>query len=419
MKLGIITDMHLGLVQYGLKEREQDFYDQYLRAIDTFVNAEVDVVIMGGDVFDKARPSPKALEVFADGLSKLIQNGIKICNIIGNHAMVQAPGFVTADEFIGSVASFSEDYTLLDVDNYFETDDVLIMGLPYHYNFETDVLCDTIYHMNKDAGQIDKPSILVLHQSFKEFCGFDGEELSINDIETDNFDLIICGHIHEKKITQLDSGCVFLQPGSTERSSVAEARDEETNGKGIFLLDTDVAFNKDDTLKQIANAFYRLRSNRKFLIADMYMSEKDELYDIQQEIESNVSQFNIEPILFLTVHDSSGSFSELMDLTKEMRDICLTINFKYFDESIQAESKILRNGDIPTPREAVQIALNPLDKDEAQLGLDIYDLLKDGKDATTLLHKFLDNRMQELTQEEIRPYHDNELDEIAEYFEKI
>ena len=25
MKLGILTDTHLGLVQYGLKEREQDF----------------------------------------------------------------------------------------------------------------------------------------------------------------------------------------------------------------------------------------------------------------------------------------------------------------------------------------------------------------------------------------------------------
>ena len=414
MKLGILTDTHLGLVQYGLKEREQDFYDQYFVAIKAFIDAEVDIVIIGGDVFDKPRPSPKALEVFSTGLGLLFSQGIQVCNVIGNHAMIQAPGFVTADEFIGSIPRFSDNYTLLNEDINFESD-VLIMGLPFHYNSEYDKMIEHIKEMNEYAGNVNKPSILVLHQSFKEFCGFDGEELSIRDIDTSNFDLIVCGHIHERKIIDLGNDTVFLQPGSLERSTVAEAKDEENNGKGIFIIDSDHL-----DIDSVANGFRRLGYPRKFLIADMYMNGEDDVQDIEQEILSEIQDCIEAPILFLTVHDKSNSFLTLMDLTKKMNNKCLTVNFNYFDESVQHDSILSTvDGDIPEPRKALKISLNPLDKEQAQLGLDIYDLLKDGKDATELLHNFLLKKAKEWAYEETREYYDEELQEIEHYFERI
>ena len=109
-----------------------------------------------------------------------------------------------------------------------------------------------------------------------------------------------------------------------------------------------------------------------------------------------------------------------MDLTKEMNNKCLTVNFNYFDESVQHDSILSTvDGDIPEPRKALKISLNPLDKEQAQLGLDIYDLLKDGKDATELLHNFLLKKAKEWAYEETREYYDEELQEIEHYFERI
>ena len=51
MKFSHISDTHLGLVQYGLGEREQDIYDSFNQAIDISINDKVDFVIFAGDVF--------------------------------------------------------------------------------------------------------------------------------------------------------------------------------------------------------------------------------------------------------------------------------------------------------------------------------------------------------------------------------
>ena len=100
VKIGVMTDLHLGVRPYGLEEREEDFYDQYMIAINTLIENNINILILGGDIFDQPRPSPKALRVFSEGLQLLFNHNIEVLNIVGNHAMIQAPGFVTADEFL-------------------------------------------------------------------------------------------------------------------------------------------------------------------------------------------------------------------------------------------------------------------------------------------------------------------------------
>ena len=252
MKIGVITDLHLGLRQYGLSEREHDFYEQYYFAVQTLIDQNVDAVIIGGDIFDQARPSPLAMKTFLHGLNNFKSNGIQVMNIIGNHAMIQSPDFVTADEFIfntvqetmvkeSSVTNNLNSYpfVLLNENNVFETDDVFICGLPYFFNFALDELIEEINKLNGLAAEhSNKKTILVLHQEFKEYCGYTGASLSIDDIDISNFDLLICGHIHNRVLTETSQGCIYLQPGSIERCSVAEARDEEKEGKGVYVIDT-------------------------------------------------------------------------------------------------------------------------------------------------------------------------------------
>ena len=413
VKIGVMTDLHLGVRPYGLEEREEDFYDQYMIAINTLIENNINILILGGDIFDQPRPSPKALRVFSEGLQLLFNHNIEVLNIIGNHAMIQAPGFVTADEFLLTALN-SDKYHLLDKD-YFYNSGVFIAGLPYYFNYQLDDLINEVNNLNHIAGESNNQSILVLHQSFKEFCGFTGEKLSINDINVDNFDLIICGHIHEKKIIEVNNNTVYLQPGSLERLSVAEARDEEINGKGVFIFE-----GEDINIETISNAFLRLKSDRQFLISDMYMSNKDKIEEIRNEILEGVQYCRKPPIMFLSVHDSSKSFQQLIELTKDLKDDCLTVNFNYFDESVQENDFIIDNKDLPSAREVLRLALNPLEEDEAQLGLDLFDLLKDEKDASKLLEDFLNKKREKNAPEEnVMSYQDDEINEIFEYFENL
>ena len=146
------------------------------------------------------------MNVCLNGMKKLRDNNISIVSIIGNHSMIQSPDFVTADEVLFNSSGVNNG-TLLDKRSFmmYEDKDVAIFGLPYYFNFNISSLIDDIDQLNITAKNFGaNKNILVLHQSFKEFCGFTGEKLSIEDINYDAFDLIICGHIHEKKLYALD-----------------------------------------------------------------------------------------------------------------------------------------------------------------------------------------------------------------------
>ena len=107
-------------------------------------------------------------------------------------------------------------------------------------------------------------------------------------------------------------------------------------------------------------------------------------------------------------------------MTGDLKSEFLTVHFNYFDESnIESEENITSADDIPTPREALRLALNPLDEDEAKLGLDMYDLLKDGKDAKKILDDFLEKRIEKNRKKvEENPY-DAEIKELEEFFENL
>ena len=416
MKIAVMSDLHLGMRQYGLHEREEDFYNQYEKIIEMITEIHPDIVIMGGDIFDKPRPAPRALKVFSEGLAQLGQHNIDIINITGNHTMVKQEGFITADEFFSGIIGEHGRYHLLDFDSQYETDDVTVFGLSYHYDSDLDSFIEKVNHLNEKARTTKTKNILVVHQAFSEFCGFVGIDLSIHDIDIDGFDLIVCGHIHEHKVFQINDKTVFLQPGSIERSTIAEARDEENQGKGFFIIDTDMI-----NAKNISNHFIPVNNDRKFFICDMYMNENDNVDDIKQEILDAIIDCVVPPIVFLTVHDTSQSFLKLMDMTHDLNNDCLTVRFKYFDESHKDEYDIVisDSSELPTPEQALKIALNPMKKEEAQFGMDLYNELRRGNDVQGLLDSFYNKMFSNEVEPDPILYTDEELQELEEYFDNL
>ena len=121
MKICIATDFHLSYRQYGLEEREQDFYKQYGKLINQVIKEKPQLFLILGDIFDTPYPKPIAIQTFNDGLKKLKQEGIKVCGIIGNHTLIQRKDYYPIDKV------FEENYHIID-DSYMIIDDVFIMG---------------------------------------------------------------------------------------------------------------------------------------------------------------------------------------------------------------------------------------------------------------------------------------------------
>ena len=49
MKFAHLADTHLGYRQYGLFEREKDFYEVFDKVIDKIIEEKVDFVVHSGD----------------------------------------------------------------------------------------------------------------------------------------------------------------------------------------------------------------------------------------------------------------------------------------------------------------------------------------------------------------------------------
>ena len=64
MKFAHLADTHLGYRQFGLIEREKDFYEVFEKITDKIIEEKVDFVIHSGDLFDNSRPSPLAFLSF-------------------------------------------------------------------------------------------------------------------------------------------------------------------------------------------------------------------------------------------------------------------------------------------------------------------------------------------------------------------
>lgn len=84
MKFMHLSDLHLGKVVNGFSMLEDQRH--ILRQIvDYAVSAQVDAVVVAGDVYDRSVPPAEAVQLLDSFLSALIEQKIKVLMIAGNH----------------------------------------------------------------------------------------------------------------------------------------------------------------------------------------------------------------------------------------------------------------------------------------------------------------------------------------------
>ena len=223
-----ISDTHLGLMQYGSEEREEDFYHVFNQAIDTSIKDHVDFVIFSGDIFNTPNPSGTAIVQMANALKRLKQNNIDSFFVLGEHDISRIR--TTPIPYVYHNLEFSR---YIGQGRPFQYKDILLAGFDKMRKGEISQYEQRFTEVDKIAKEYSGHKILVMHQGLVEFNKFAGELLAA-DLPK-NFTYYAMGHLHDHQIKQFDylNGPIAY-PGSTELTPSEGIKETK---KGFFYVD--------------------------------------------------------------------------------------------------------------------------------------------------------------------------------------
>ena len=362
MKFAHLADTHLGYRQYGLIEREKDFYEVFEKIINKIIEEKVDFVIHSGDLFETARPSPMALLTFQKGLLKLKGAGIPVYAIAGNHDIVMRKGSIPPQVIFKKLGL----KVLSNINPTYMHEDIFIAGLPYYPSSHVKSLKSKLSELSKKAANHEK-SILIMHQGIDKYFGYQ-YELEIGDIP-DNFDYYALGHIHKYVNDNFGKG-KLVYPGSTEIWKTSELPDYRENGKGFVIVDFEGP-------KPLVNRI-KIDTSREFIDKKINYNDLDGAIE---RIKANIKDFDKKPILNLTIDEVDSDTSGIYDVIKdELGDLALMIRPKFvmvgekdIDIIVDEQSKL-------GPKELLLQQLEGYgDSEVNKLAITLYDLLSKDK----------------------------------------
>ena len=223
MRFVHLADTHLGFRQFSgkldpdrkLNQRECDVYAVWHTAIEIAIERDVDAVIHAGDLFDSARPSPRALSEALDGIVRLRDAGIPMVAIAGNHS---TPRFRSGGSVFEILQRFGVNVAWQEPQT-FRICEVAFHAVPHEADGSQ--LQDDIRALAPDASAA--ANVLMLH------AGLDAVPASgygeVNPISVSSellveapFDYIAMGHLHRFQAPQINA----IYPGSLERLDFAD-----------------------------------------------------------------------------------------------------------------------------------------------------------------------------------------------------
>ncbi|MBP3792071.1 MAG: DNA repair exonuclease [Methanobrevibacter sp.] len=373
MKFAHLADTHLGYRQYGLFEREKDFYEVFEKVIDKIIEEDVDFVIHSGDLFETARPSPMALLTFQKGLLKLKGAGIPMYAIAGNHDVVMRKGAIPPQVIFKKMGL----KVISNINPTYMHGDIFIAGLPYFPASHGKTFRSKLAELSEKASHHEK-SILVLHQGIDKYFGYN-YELEIGELP-DNFNYYALGHIHKYVNDKFGKGNL-VYPGSGEIWKTSELPDYLENGKGFVVVDMD---GPKPLVKRV-----KVDIPREFIKRTLDYSN---LESGIAGIKETIKDFDKKPILNLVINNVDSDTSRVYELIKEeLGDLSLMIRptFNMFDMD-DPELVADGNGNVA----ATDIIVKQLEmydnKDVDALATDLYDLLSKDKmdESKELINQF-------------------------------
>ncbi len=376
MKFAHLADTHLGYRQFGLHDREKDFYEVFEKIIDKIIEEDVDFVIHSGDLFDNSRPSPMALLTFQKGLIKLKNANIPIYAIAGNHDSIQRKGTIPPQVLFKKLGL----KVISPINTNYMYEDVFIAGLPFYPSSQDKNLKNKLAELSKKAANHEK-SILVLHQGIDKYFNLQ-YELEISDIP-DNFNYYAMGHLHNYINDDFGKG-KLVYPGSSEIWKTTEISDYRKNGKGLVIIDLDGSKPSVERIK--------IDLPREFIERSL---DYNDLTSGIEGIKETIKDFDKKPILNLTVKNVESTFDAYDIINEELSDMALMVRPKFLTPDEESIELIINQenalGSVEVLSDRLKIYEN---EDITKFAIELYALLSKDliEDSQELVKSFFDEK---------------------------
>ncbi|MBI2127674.1 MAG: DNA repair exonuclease, partial [Nitrosarchaeum sp.] len=275
-----ISDTHLGLVQYGSEEREQDVYHVFNQAIDISIKDHVDFVIFAGDIFHVPNPNGTAVVQMANALKRLKKNNIESFFILGDHDISRIR--TTPIPYVYHNLEFSR---YIGQGNPIYYKGILLVGFDKIRKAEISQFEEKFKAIDEIAKNHTGHKILVMHQGITEFNKFAGE-LQSTDLPK-NFTYYAMGHLHDHDIKQFNHlNGPIAYPGSIELTT-SEGIKEIKKG----FLEVDISG------EEVKPNWIELDTRKQF----SFKTEYNELTKSIDEISIKIDKMERKPIVEIKI----------------------------------------------------------------------------------------------------------------------
>ncbi len=289
MRILHFADLHLGVETYGktdpatgLSTRLLDFLRALDELVDYAVEERVDLVLFCGDAYKNREPSQTHQREFARRVRRLVDAGIPVFLLVGNHDLPAAVSRATSVEIFGTLLGTSESQGLGGVyvagkpgTHVVPTaaGPVQIVALPWltpgrflarpatgagqadpSASAERSLTIDQVLERMEEvvsrfveeqgeALDAGLPSVLAAHAALTGSLVREGSEkwmtvgrypeLLKSTLHPQLFDYVALGHMHQRQI--LDGATPMVYPGSLARVDFGEEEGE----KGFYVVELD------------------------------------------------------------------------------------------------------------------------------------------------------------------------------------
>ena len=302
-----LADAHLDSPFQGLsflpsnefKNIKQSTQKSFTKAIDTALDRNVDLVLIAGDTFDSAHPSPQSQLFFNREIQRLTDKKIQVVMILGNHdylnpdemLLPQTPYF----KLLGSNEEVEEFESKTKEDFPYT-----VVGLYYQHNH---IQTDKISEFPKKG---DNFTIGLMHAGTKTTTNYQNvyAPFTTAEIKDLNYDYFALGHIHLRQTLSKDPLIVYS--GNLQGRHI-----NEQGSKGVYIGIV------DETTKKVSLDFIET-APIIWQMATLTLDQEISQNDLTRQIVEVLTKKNVQKTLFgLTIEGTQYLSEKELELVKE------------------------------------------------------------------------------------------------------
>ncbi len=398
MRILHLADLHIGVENYGhfdaakgMHTRLMDFLARLDEAIDYGIDADVDLVLIAGDMFKNRDPQPRHQREFANRIRRLYEANIPVLMIIGNHDTapgrdtansvsvyegLQYPGVTIAKRLevvrcqskTGTVAVICVPWLMReifvsnneDLRNAALSDQETVM-----INLVEKYIQTQVDLLQQEDNQ--RPIIVTFHGTVSgAINGFERQLTLGKDVQLPQsvlapagVDYVALGHIHKHQVLRQQPPIVY--PGSIERIDFGEINEK---AKGCVLVEFE---------GRTARWSFKPLATRAMEVIDLDLTDMAEQLTerVELAIERNTKLKNAIVAVHLTLHPEQKSLLSLVRIRHKLEQAGVAYIARIVrttpEEQRAREADVTRETDIPSPTQALNRYLRRTNYQESEL----------------------------------------------------